>query len=324
MPCLPKPRPHAPFWLRGGHMQTTAPTLLRRQPELSVRRETLETPDNDFFEVDFASARKDNPNIAILSHGLEGHSQRHYMLGMGRAMLDAGLDCALRNFRGCGGRMNRRPFLYHSGQTDDLHTLVLHCLSRGYTGIFLVGFSMGGNQTLIYLGEHPEQIPQAVRAAAVFSAPVDLTSCARVLDKPSNAVYMHWFLRTLREKVREKHHNFPELYPLHGLERIRTFAEFDARYTAPANGFASAEDYWRRASSLPFLADIRIPTLLVNARNDPFLAAPCFPTHIAEHSAFLHLETPSDGGHLGFMASLSRPLWSEKRATEFFLPYLKS
>ncbi len=322
MPCVPVAGYHAPFWLRGGRMQTIAPVLLHRAPAVSLRREIVETPDDDFFEVDFSHAEGEVRGVAIVSHGLEGHSHRSYMLGMCRALHSIGLDCALRNFRGCGGRMNRRPFLYHSGQTDDLRTLVAYCLALGYKRIVLVGFSMGGNQTLKYLGEDPTRVPAEVRAAAVFSVPVDLTSCAEVLDNPSNSLYMWYFLKTLRLKVREKHRIFPDLYPLAGLEAIRTFAEFDGRYTAPLNGFASAADYWRRASSLPFLAGISVPTLLVNARNDPFLAPPCFPVEAAERSAFLHLERPEEGGHLGFVTTPTGPLWLEARAAEFLQDYI--
>ncbi len=322
MPRLSSSDYHAPFWFRTGHGQTVGTILLRRSPGLSLRREIVETPDDDFFEVDFSVGAGEKKGIAIVSHGLEGNSKRAYMLGMCRAARELGLDCALRNFRGCGERMNRRPFLYHSGQTNDLHTLVEYCRDLGYPRILLIGFSMGGNQTLKYLGERPEVVPPEVRAAAVFSVPVDLFSCARVLDKPSNSLYMWYFLRTLRRKVREKHQLFPNLYPLHGLERIRTFAEFDQRYTAPLNGFASAEDYWRRASSLPFLENIAVPTLLVNARNDPFLAPPCFPEEEAARSVFLHLETPEEGGHLGFLTAPARPLWSERRAMEFLRAHM--
>jgi predicted alpha/beta-fold hydrolase len=238
---------------------------------------------------------------------------------MALACVAAGWDVAARNFRACGGEMNLSPGMYHSGQTADLHCVVLHCLTCGYGRILLVGFSMGGNQILKYLGEYPAGVPEEVRGAAVFSVPCDLPGAARALDQPRNALYMRHFLGTLRDKVRLKHSLYPELYPLGGLDRIRTFAEFDQRYTAPAHGFASAEDYWEKAASLPHLAGIRVPTLLVNAANDPFLSPACFPRAVAGKNPFLTLEIPPQGGHVGFTPRTGgREYWSETRAVEFF------
>ncbi len=374
MPYLEKSSYKGPRWLPEGHSQTIFPVLFRRVPDVPFQRTLVETPDGDFFDLDFftAAARKawetEQPGngvlasishkwksfgeggwgrggrrepllekgfppspvnsfpslspkgIVILSHGLEGHSRRTYMRGMCLALTAAGWDCAARNFRACGGGMNRSPGMYHSGQTQDLHAAVEHCLGLGYRRIVLAGFSMGGNQTLKYLGEDPDKVPAEVAGAAAFSVPCDLAGSAAVLDKPANQVYMRYFLRTLREKVREKHARYPELYPLEGLEDIRTFGEFDGRYTAPVHGFASARDYWEKSSCLDFLPRIRVPALLVNATNDPFLSPSCFPADVARGHSRLFLETPEAGGHMGFPSGARAGngcWWPEERTLRF-------
>ena len=320
MPYLSTSSYKAPFWLPGGHIQTIFPNLFRKEEPVSMQRTRIPTPDGDEICLDTALSASNPARIAvILSHGLEGDSSRHYIAGMCRVFTAMGWDCAARNFRSCGGEMNKTEIMYHSGDTDDLHTVVEHCLGLGYNHLLLVGFSMGGNQVLKYLGEQPFRVPAAVRAAVTFSVPCDLPGAAVQLGKLRNRVYMRYFMKTLREKVRIKHAQFPYLYPLKGLDRITTFAEFDERYTAPIHGFSSAEDYWRRASSLPYLHRIRIPTLLVNARNDPFLSPRCSPVSIAENSPVFFLETPSDGGHVGFTSALGDgSYWSELRAVNFF------
>lgn len=320
MPCLAGSRYCPPWWLPGGHVQTIFPALFRRVRTPSFTRARLSLPDQDFLLLDSLRAcRRRSVTVVVLSHGLEGHSGRAYMRGMALACIAVGWDVCARNFRACGGEMNLSPAMYHSGQTDDLHRVVLHCLAGGYRRILLVGFSMGGNQILKYLGEDPAGVPEEVRGAVVFSVPCHLAGAARVLDLPRNALYMRHFLGTLREKVRQKHALYPDLYPLDGLETIRTFAEFDRRYTAPAHGFASAEDYWEKASSLPHLGGIRVPTLLVNAANDPFLSPACFPSALARKNPHLTLEIPPQGGHVGFTPRAGgREYWSETRAVDFF------
>ena len=324
MPLLSDSSYAAPSWLPGGHVQTIFPSLLRRLPDLPFERTHIPTPDGDRIVLDMLRAgAKQSRSVVILSHGLEGNSRRKYMRGMCRMFAAEGWDSVARNFRGCGGEPNLTPGLYHSGQTIDLHTVVLHCLLLGYERIALLGFSMGGNQTLKYLGENPGRVPAQVVAAAAFSVPCDLPGAARVLDQPGNVVYMRYFLRSLREKVRQKHALYPELYPLEGLAAMRTFAEFDGQYTAKIHGFASARDYWERAACLPHLPHIAVPSLLVNARNDPFLSEGCYPVDAARQSRFLSLEMPDSGGHVGFTSRLGEAAyWSEIRATEFFRQYL--
>lgn len=320
MPVVQRSTYRAPRWLFGGHAQTLFPPLFRRMQELPFYRSRLETPDGDFIHIDTLLAEAARAKTAIiLSHGLEGDSRRKYIRGMCRVFAALGWDCVCRNFRACGGTLNRLPGMYHSGQTEDLHCVVRSVMDAGYEAIALVGFSMGGNQTLKYLGEEPERVPSVVKGAAVFSVPCHLPGAAKVLDRPGNAVYMRYFMRTLRKKVCMKHALYPDLYPLEGLERISTFAEFDSRYTAPIHGFSSAAEYWERAACLPHLARIRVPSLLVNARNDPFLSPQCYPERAAEQNTALTLEMPEEGGHVGFCSPMGQDAyWSEERAATFF------
>ena len=314
----------APAWLPGGHAQSIFPLLFRKIPELPFKRSTIPTPDGDRIALDTLQAgEKQSRSVVILSHGLEGNSRRKYMRGMCRIFAAQGWDSVARNFRGCGGEPNLTPGLYHSGQTEDIHTTVIYCLELGYERIALVGFSMGGNQILKYLGENPDRSPPQLVAAVAFSVPCHLPGSAAVLDQPGNAVYMRYFLQSLRKKVRQKHAVYPKLYPLGGLEAIHTFAEFDGQYTAPIHGFASARDYWEKAACLPHLPHIARPSLLVNARNDPFLSAGCYPVDTARQSRFLFLEMPDNGGHVGFTSRLGEAAyWSETRAVEFFKQFL--
>lgn len=310
-----------PFWLRNGHALTLWAALCRKKPSLppNMVRERLVTPDNDFVDVDFTPSFREpvgcGSRAVILSHGLEGHSRRRYMLGMSAAFLAAGWDVFARNLRACSGEINCTPRMYHSGETDDLHLVMNHVLSRGYSKLALIGFSLGGNQTLRYLAE--ERLPKEVCAAVTISVPCDLVGSASELSKPSRALYMAYFMNSLKKKIRHKHSLHPEHISLRGLTHMYTFQAFDDAYTAPLHGFASALDYWTRASSLPVLQKIRVPTLLINAKDDPFLSPSCFPKAIAAAHPFLHLEIPDSGGHVGFVSSPPGPYWDERRAVEF-------
>ncbi|MFV0421785.1 YheT family hydrolase [Oleidesulfovibrio sp.] len=324
MPVLPVPTYRMRGLLGNGHVQTILPALCRPMPQVVYQRERLETSDGDFLDVDFAyamncSARCRSSKVAVVSHGLEGHSHRRYVRGMARVLNEQGWDVAAWNFRGCSGTPNRMARMYHSGDTQDLQTVVSRCDSYGYETIALIGVSMGGNQILKYLGEAPELVPSAVVAACVFSVPCDLTGAAVELAKPENAVYMRYFMRSLKEKVRAKHARYPDLIPVDGLDSMRSFAEFDNTYTAPLHGFSDAQDYWTRSSCKPFLSGISVPVLLVNALNDPFLSASCYPYKEAWQNKFLHLETPHTGGHVGFIQlNKNNVYWSEERVIRFF------
>jgi uncharacterized protein len=206
--------------------------------------------------------------------------------------------------------MNRLLRFYHSGATEDLAAVIDHVIAS-YEKIALVGFSLGGNVLLKHLGETRRRIWGAV----AFSVPCDLTSSVDRLDESANNLYTRRFIRKLRQKIIEKKRRFPDLLDISQIDRMHTFHEFDAAYTAPLHGFSSAEEYWREASCVTKLGQISAPTLLVNAANDPFLSPVCFPTEIARQSDYFYLETPESGGHCGFIGTVAN--WQEKRALEF-------
>ena len=316
VPLIHQSSYRVPFGCRSAHLQTIYPTLFRRVPRQTHERERITTPDDDFIDLDWARAHPSD-RLAILSHGLEGSSHAVYIQGMARALIQAGWHVVAWNFRSCSGEPNRRLRSYHSGASDDLQ-LVLQHVATDYQHIALIGFSLGGNLTLKWLGEMPQPPDPRLCAAVAFSVPCDLASSAERLEHPSNRVYMQRFLKTLSAKVREKVERFPGQIDAEGLARMRTFREFDQAYTAPIHGFASAEDYWRQCSCKSRLAQIKVPTLLINARDDPFLTPSCFPLEIARNSAELWLEIPPHGGHIGFVQfKPGRRYWSEQRALQF-------
>jgi predicted alpha/beta-fold hydrolase len=213
--------------------------------------------------------------------------------------------------------MNRLPRFYHHGATEDIAAVIEHAISNDYDHIVLIGFSMGGSMSLKYVGERKNTLPKEVKATVVFSVPCDLGSSARELDKPEKKFYLNRFLKKLEKKIRVKAEIFPELISAEGFEQIKTFREFDNRYTAPLHGFENADDFYARASSGPHISQIQIPTLIVNALNDPFLPEACFPYEVAEEHHHVHLETPQYGGHVGFSLSTQKINWMEVRAFEF-------
>lgn len=313
MPLVPTSSYTAPPGFSNPHLQTIFAGRFRRVDGPAYERERIETPDGDFLDLDWARVGADR--AVVISHGLEGSSGRAYVRGMARALNRHGWDALAWNFRGCSGEPNRQLRLYHSGATEDLDAVVRHALPR-YDRVALVGFSLGGNMTLKYLGERGADAP--VTGAVAFSVPVDLAASSVALARWENGLYMRYFLRSLRGKVHAKAMQFPDDVDTIGLRRIRDFRGFDDRYTAPLHGFEDAEDYWRRSSSEPFLPAIRVPTLLVNAADDPFLAAPCYPTEAAQQNPDLWLEVPAHGGHVGFVTrEADGAFWSERRAAEF-------
>lgn len=312
---MPVPEYRAPWYLRNGHLQSVLPTLFRRPPMPEYRRERITTPDDDFLDLDWSAPGSDT--LVIISHGLEGNSRRAYILGMVGAVNDAGWDALAWNYRGCSSEPNRQPIFYHNGATYDLDTVLHHAQATGrYHSIFLLGFSMGGNLSLMYAGQQGADLQPRVRGVVGFSVPCDLTDSSRALASPLCGIYMRRFLKKLHGKVRAKMAQYPDLLDDAGYDEIRTFKQFDDRYTAPLHGFESAEDYWRRCSCARVLADIRVPALVVNALDDPFLAGGCYPRDLAAGHPFLNLETPAHGGHAGFMLAGSR-FWSERRAVAF-------
>ncbi len=306
-----------PPYLFNGHLQTIVPGVFRKISGVKFRRERIATPDDDFLDLDWS--RQGFANLAILSHGLEGDSGRPYMKGMVRMLNAHKWDALAWNFRGCSGEMNKQARFYHSGATDDLETVVRYALSCDcYESVALIGFSLGGNITLKYLGEKGRDLAPAVKKAVVFSVPLCLASSCDTIAKPGNFIYSKRFLKSLHRKVESKSTLMPGHALLKDRQAVRSIRDFDDRYTAPLHGFENAAAYYAACSAKSFLKNIDVPTLIVNAKNDPFLSEACYDPELVKGLDHVFLETPEEGGHCGFAGhDLHGPAWSERRALAF-------
>lgn len=318
MPLLEKSAyPGPPFWQINGHLQTIVPGKFRQVSGVAYERERIATPDGDFLDLDWL--RQGRRRLVVLTHGLEGDSSRQYILGTAKLFAQNGWDALAWNCRSCSGEMNRAFRMYHHGDVDDIQTVVHHALAKdGYDMVALVGYSMGGNITMKYLGVLGQRAPAQVRAAVAFSAPCDISAAADALDRWDNRIYKKRFMDALSGKIRQKDADYPGRLDLSRLRTVRRWRDFDEWFSAPISGFRDAADFYRQASAKNFIAGIRAPTLLVNAANDPILLPTCFPVEIAREHPFFHLEMPREGGHCGFQArGRDEFSWSERRALEF-------
>lgn len=282
----------------------------RSVPQPNYVRERLETPDQDFIDLDWA--RAGHSRVVILTHGLEGSSDRPYIKGMANVLNANGWDAVAVNFRSCSGEPNRQPYSYHSGSSNDLTRVIEH-VQKSYSQMVGIGYSLGGNVLLKYLGEQGRDA--ALLGGVAFSVPCDLKGSALQLTRWDNKLYMWNFLRLLKVKTEEKAVRFPGIVDASDFDSIASFEEFDNRYTAPLNGFKNAEDYWAQCSSKKVLAHIKVPTLIVNAQDDPFLSESCYPKEEAKGNPHLTLEIPRYGGHVAFQQK--GMYWSEQRALTF-------
>lgn len=296
---MPVHFPHysPPFLFRNGHLNTILPFLFRKNIPLVFTRQRILTPDEDFLDIDLL--RLGNKRCAVLVHGLEGSSSSAYIFSLSEQLRKMGWDIAAINLRGCSGMPNMLYRAYHSGATDDLD-LVLNTLKPDYQEMAVIGFSLGGNIALKYAGEKAHGILQEIKAVIGVSVPCHLSSSSDRLEKMENILYSSRFLQSLKAKLRFKMHLFPTIMSARTYASIKTIRAFDEAYTAPSNGFASAEDYYEKCSSYHFLGSIIVPTLLINAQDDPFLSEKCFPFELAELNPALSLYAPKFGGHVGF------------------------
>jgi hypothetical protein len=283
-------------------------------------RERIDTSDGDFLDLDWL--KKGNKSLVILSHGLEGHSRRPYIAGMANYASMNNWDVLAWNFRGCSGSQNKLVYSYHSGKTEDLELIIQHALKQQYKEIALIGFSIGGNKTLLHLGKNHSTLPQQIKAAVALSVPCDLKSSSKHLAQLSHKLYMQNFLKSFKQKLKEKQLQFPEIINIDNFHKLKNFKDFDDRYTAPLNGFKDAEEYWQKSSCLFHLEKIKIPSLILSALDDPFLPDKCYPIEQATKNKQLLLEMPRYGGHVGFMPeNSSLAYYSERRAVEFINQY---
>lgn len=308
----------APVLFLSRHIETIYPVVFRNVSDINYERERLELNDGDFLDLDWI--RKGSKKLLILSHGLEGQTESKYLKGMARAASNEGYDVLAWNYRGCSEEINRNFRFYHSGESSDLDLIVRYALSKNiYESMGLVGFSIGGNITLKYLGENSDSSSPIIKAAVTFSAPCDLKASAIHMARLESKFYMNRFLTNLHAKILAKATQYPDRINDNGFDKIKNFIDFDERYTAPIHGFENALAYYQKCSSIFYIPKIKIPTLLVSALNDPFLAKECYPFEQAKNNPCFFLETPVKGGHCGFYKNNKNGnYWSDNRALDFF------
>lgn len=312
MPIIQQPYKPSIFF-RNGHVHTIYPALFRKPQQVNWQRQRLELADGDFLDLDWLSS--DSEKLVILGHGLEGSSDSTYVLAAAHLFAANGFSVLAWNHRSCSGEMNRLPRFYHHGVTEDLVAVLTQ--TETFSEVHYVGYSLGGNILLKYLGENEKQKPANFKSGVAISAPIDLPSCVHEIHRRRNRLYHNRFLKTLKEKVVEKARQMPTQLSAEFLPQVKTLTDFDNYYTAPLHGFQNAADYHTRASSRPFLPHINLPTLLLQAQDDPMLGENCFPIREAEENKNLHLLLTKYGGHVAFTQPGSSWHWMEKVALDF-------
>ena len=309
----------APAWLPNGHLQTIYPAKCVPKPKVAFRRERWDTPDQDFIDIDFVDGEVDKP-LLVMFHGLEGSSNSHYARAMMHAVRSLGWSGAIPHFLGCSGELNRGPRFYHSGDSQEIDWILrrLHQQQRHQAKIgpmYACGVSLGGNALLRWLGESQHQA-DFIDAACAISAPLDLAQGGVALSRGFNMVYTRSFLQTLKPKCVRKLIQFPRLFDREQMLSAKNLYEFDNVVTAPLHGYRNTEDYWHRASAKHVLGDMTVRSLVLNARNDPFLPGEHLPLHA---SSVVTLEYPDNGGHVGFATGLppGRIDWLPQRIIKF-------
>ena len=301
----------SPWWLPGGHAQTIWPALWARRhlgPLPQWRRERWSAPDGDFIDVDHAKhASAPSAPRLVLFHGLEGSSASQYAVAFADFAASRGLAYAVPHFRGCSGEINLAPRAYHSGDYEEIEWILRRFAEwEPQRPLLAVGVSLGGNALLRWAGESGDQAARCVRALAAVCSPLDLAAGGAAIGQGLNRqIYTPMFLRSMKPKAMDKLRQHPGLFDAQRLLAARDLYTFDNVFTAPLHGFASVDDYWARASAKPHLARIRVPTLAVNALNDPFVPAASLP-RAGEVGPHVSLWQPAHGGHVGFAASLGR------------------
>ncbi len=327
----------APGWLRNPHLHTLVARTLRARRAVSYRRKRVTTPDGDFLDLDYLEpdglsdrahqAPLDRPDaeievpLAVVLHGLEGSSHSGYVVEAGHHLANRGFRVVAMNFRSRSGEINRRPGSYHAGRTEDLECVVDHLEKRHPgTPLVLVGFSLGGNLVLKYLGERGASVPGSIRAAAVVSVPFDLSRCADRMDRGLGRLYATRFLLSLKRTVRAKAEQFPDAYDLPAVRRAGTMRAFDDVVTARVHGFRDVDHYYAECSSGPYLDGIRVATLIVQALDDPLVPADSLPATTIRDSQWLQPAITERGGHVGFVTGRGRwhaGFWAEREVARF-------
>jgi len=312
--------PYVPAgWLPGAHLQTIYASLFVPAPRVPYRRERWDTPDGDFVDVDFIDGPDDAPSVHLF-HGLEGSSTSHYARALMHAVRSRNWRGSVLNFRGCSGEPNRLPRAYHSGDSDEVDW-VLRRLKQRLAGapLYAAGVSMGGNALLKWLGERGAEAASIADCGAAISTPMDLMAGGEALGRGFPLLYTRHFLITLKRKSHRMIERFPGIYDHEAVLRAKTLRDFDNAFTAPVHGFRDTDDYWSRSSAKPWLNAIRVPTLVINARDDPFMPESALPTE-REVSDAVTLEFTNNGGHVGFVGGRfpGDIGWLPRRLLHFF------
>jgi uncharacterized protein len=321
----------APWWLgrgaAGAHLQTVYPALFGTKPTIAYSRERWEsapngTPDGDFVDIDRVTSTlhaKDKPMLVVF-HGLEGHSQSPYALNLMHEAKVRGWRGMVPHFRGCSGEINRLPRAYHSGDATEIEWILKRAKSEGPTQpLYVAAISLGGNATMKWLGDVGTDAASIVTAAAAISAPLDLMAAGNALERGFCKIYTKNFLITMKRKSLAKLAIHPGIFPREVAERARTLREFDDHITAPLHGYRDTDDYWTRASAKPGLRNVEVPSLILNARNDPFMPESALPI-AADVSRRVTLDQPAEGGHVGFLSGRfpGHGRWMSERVMRFF------
>jgi predicted alpha/beta-fold hydrolase len=312
----------APWWLPGGHLQTIYPFFVLRTPPPLYRRERIDTPDGDFVDFDWVDAQADEPTV-VLFHGLEGSSGSHYASAVMHAVKARGWRGVVAHFRGCSGEPNRLPRAYHSGDADEIDWILRQVRSRTTGRLFAAGVSLGGNALLKWLAREGTAAASLVSAVAVISAPMDLMTAGHRLSSGFNRVYGRHFLRTLKSKAFEKLSRFPGLVKNRQIRTANSLRAFDDVFTAPVHGYRDVIDYWTSASTISEIDGIAVPTLIVHARNDPFLPGRYLPQHKPTRGC-VEFEFTERGGHVGFVTGAfpGNLSWLPRRTLGFLAQHL--
>lgn len=313
----------APYWLPGGNAQTIYPVLLRSLVIPTYHRERLELDDGDFIDIDWLDSSTDRP-LVVMFHGLEGDSSSHYARSIMGLFQELGWRGAVVHFRGCSGTPNRLPRAYHAGDSEEIDRILHKIIDKNQslnsnTQLYVIGISLGGNALLKWLGEQGKKACHLIDGAATVSVPLDLAAAGKALDSGFNQIYTQHFLGTLKKKVLKKLDNFPGLFDAVAVAECTTLYQFDNLVTAPLHGFSNTDEYWTLSSSKPWLKHIQVPTLVINARNDPFMPSSFLPVQ-TDVSCSVLLEFPAEGGHVGFLSSPfpGNLTWLPQRIVRFF------
>ncbi len=317
MPLIEETSYAAPALLRNRHLSTVFANKLRFPKKMKYERVEIDTPDGDFLELDWS--RVGSERAVLLSHGLEGNSRSAYILGMARHFNSMGWDVCTWHFRSCGGKLNRSSTFYHPAQMEDVNAVLEHMLEKGrYKSVGLIGFSMGGSYTLNYMARYKAHFPSELIGAIAFSTPFEMGDTSIQLSEGAPSLYGRFFLNSYRRKMTQKEKVMPGTYDLALWDQIRCIRDFDELFNKKWYGFSEVEDFYRHVSPIHFLDQIELPTLVVNAENDPFLPASSYPREQAAANSNLFLEVPTEGGHIGFVSSTWKGIyWSESRAEAF-------